>query len=68
MSGLDTKLIAMAHEAIFERGPARDPHIDVLRRYAPHPLAPTRDEEPRYEDAEQFFLDEQCPSESFFGR
>jgi hypothetical protein len=41
-----------------------------LRRYAPHPLAADPREEPRYEPRsdERFFLDEQCPSESYFGR
>jgi hypothetical protein len=40
-----------------------------LRRYAPHPLADEPREEPRYERSdEQWFLDEQCPSERYFGR
>ena len=40
-----------------------------LRRYAPPVEADCRDEEPAEPRSdEQWFLDEQCPSESYFGR
>jgi hypothetical protein len=41
--------------------------IDVLRRYAPDPLTDECEPEPiEPRDAEQFFLEEQCPSDSNF--
>lgn len=58
MSDLTIPLILLAHKAL-EIGP---------RKYVPHPAAdePREEAHPHERDAEQFFLDEQSPSESAF--
>lgn len=62
MSPADAALLSTirALEAL-ERGP--------IRHYAPEPAEDFREEEPAAPRSdEQFFLDEQCPSDRHFGR
>lgn len=64
MSPADAAILSTirALEAL-ERGP-------LPRNYAPHPAAdePREEESAEPRDGEQFFLDEQCPSDRHFGR